>query len=66
MTTVGSVLLVSGIAGLIAYLVLLTVRPALFSRNISVAVIATLFLIILAALVLVTISSGGRSLHTGG
>ena len=66
MATLGSILLIAGVAGIILLLVVLTVRPKLFSRGVTVAVLVALFVIAATGLVILTAATGGRSLHTGG
>ena len=66
MAVAGSILLVGGIGGSVAYLGLLTFRPRLFSRSVTVFALTVMFLVAGAGLVLLTATTGGRSLHTGG
>ena len=66
MATLGSILLAGGLAGAVFFLALVTLRPRLVSRGVTVAVLTALFLIAGAGLVLLAAASGGRSLHTGG
>jgi len=66
MATVGSIMLALGLVGAVLYLVLVTLRPRLFSRGVTVAVLVVLFLIAGVGLIVLTLATGGRSLHTGG
>lgn len=66
MDTAGSILLISGIAGLITFQALLTFRPRLFSRGAIVGMLALFFVLSGVGLVILTATTGGQSLHTGG
>ncbi|MDO8736034.1 MAG: hypothetical protein Q7K29_03015 [Thermoleophilia bacterium] len=62
----GSIMLISGIAGIVLLLALNNMRPRMFSRGVTVWALAGLFLIAGAGLIILTATMGGRSLHTGG
>jgi hypothetical protein len=66
MSLVGSILLIAGIAGVVAMLGLLTLRPRLLPRSMVVFAFVVLFIVAGVGLVMMTASSGGNSLHTGG
>jgi hypothetical protein len=66
MVTGGSLMLVSGAVGLVAYLVLAALRPGLVSRRVSVAIIIVMMVLTCSGLIILTIAKGGSSLHTGG
>lgn len=59
-------MLIAGVAGLVIHLILLTLKPGIIPRTASTIIIIALFLIIGIGLVLVSVSTGGQSLHTGG
>jgi hypothetical protein len=59
-------MLIVGVAGFVIHLLLITIRRDLLSRRNSTIIIIALFVIVGTGLVLVTTSTGGRSLHTGG
>ncbi|MHB9111248.1 MAG: hypothetical protein ACYC4D_01265 [Thermoleophilia bacterium] len=66
MATAGSILLITGIAGIIVILGLLTYRPRIFSRGVTVGLLTGFMLLAGAGLVMLTAATGGESLHTGG
>ncbi|GBE57532.1 hypothetical protein BMS3Abin01_00452 [bacterium BMS3Abin01] len=66
LNTIGSIALITGIAGLAGYMALTAFTSWRPPRSISTAAIAGLLLLTCVGLILVTIASGGRSLHTGG
>ena len=66
MTTLGSITLITGLGGLVIYMMLLTLKPRFFPKSLSVAVITILLATAGLGLVLLTMSTGDRSLQTGG
>ncbi len=66
METIGSIMLVTGISGLMAFFAISALRPGLVSRTAATVILAALFLVAGIGLVLLTASSAGQSLHTGG
>ena len=66
MNSIGSLALIIGIIGIVVIMVLLAVRPRSLSRGVTTALVAGFLILACIGLILVTIGTGGRSLHTGG
>ena len=66
MNTFGSLALITGIVGIASIMVLTAARPRSLSRGVTTALVAGFLVLACVGLILVTIGTGGRSLHTGG
>lgn len=66
MVTAGSLMLILGAAGLVAFMVLAAIRPRRLSRTVSISIIVAMMVLTCAGLIILTIVKGGSSLHTGG
>ncbi len=66
MNTIGSLSLISGIVGIAAIMLYSAIRPRSLSRGVMTALIVVFLILACVGLILVTIGTGGRSLHTGG